>query len=102
MATNPRQANGHRRRQVVRQVYATEDICGICGKPVDKSRPFIDPATGKPDPWAKSVDEIVPVTRGGSPIDRDNCRLAHRDCNIRRGNGTRSARGIKIKRVRAY
>ena len=83
----------------MRQVYATEDDCAICLKPVDKSLPFIDPATGKPDPWAKSVDEIIPVTLGGSPIDRDNCRLAHRDCNIRRGNGTKKP---KLKRIRSW
>ena len=102
---NPRKANGHRRRQVTARVYAEEHDCGICGKPVDKSLTFIDPTTGKPNPWAKSVDEIIPVSLGGSPIDRANCRLAHRDCNIKRGNGTRSrtARGpIDVVRARAY
>lgn len=89
---NPRKANGHRRRQVSKRVYAEEDICAICGQPVDKTLPFIDPATGKPHPWAKSVDEIVPVSLGGSPTKRSNCRLAHRRCNILRGNGTKKAR----------
>lgn len=90
---NPRKANGHRRRQVSARVYAEETICGICGQEVDKTLPFIDPNTQKPHPWAKTVDEIVPVSLGGSPIERSNCRLAHRDCNIKRGNGTR---GVKV------
>lgn len=27
------------------------------------------------------VDEDIPRARGGSPYDRDNCRLMHRACN---------------------
>lgn len=99
--TNPRRSNGHRRDQVVALVYRTEDECGICGKPVDKQLPYIDPSTGKPHPWAKSVDEIVPVSLGGDPFDRRNCRLAHRICNVKRGNGTKAAIE-SIKRVRSY
>jgi 5-methylcytosine-specific restriction endonuclease McrA len=86
---NPRKSNGHRRRQVTAQVYAEETHCAICGVEVDKSIPYIDPSTGKPHPWAKSVDEIIPVTKGGSATLRSNCRLAHRRCNIQRGDGSR-------------
>jgi hypothetical protein len=68
-------------------VYREEDTCGICRKPVDKSLPYIDPRTGKPNPLAKSVDEIVPVALGGSPTDRDNARLTHLGCNMSRGTG---------------
>ena len=32
------------------------------------------------------VDEIVPVSMGGSPFDRDNVDAAHRICNQKRGN----------------
>lgn len=35
------------------------------------------------------VDEIVPVSRGGSPIDYENVQAAHRICNQRKGDGTR-------------
>ncbi len=101
MATNPRQANGHRRRQLSAKVYREENDCGICGQPVDKTLPFIDPTTNKPNPWAKTVDEIIPVSLGGSPIDRTNARLAHRDCNIKRGNGTSKA-AVSVKRARSW
>lgn len=74
-----RNANGHRRRKVRAQVLAEEDTCWLCEKPVNK-----DLAT--PDPGSPEVDEIVPVSLGGSPYDRSNCRLAHRICNIIRGN----------------
>jgi 5-methylcytosine-specific restriction endonuclease McrA len=31
------------------------------------------------------VDELVPVSKGGDPLDRANCRLTHRHCNRQRG-----------------
>lgn len=82
MPANPRRANGHRRDQVRARVLAEEDSCWICGLPVDKE-------LRTPHPGSPEVDEIVPVSLGGSPIERSNCRLAHRLCNSRRGNGTR-------------
>lgn len=98
---NPRHANGHRRRRLVARVYREEDECGICFEIVDKRRPYINPVTGKPDRMSKSVDEIVPVSLGGDPLDRSNCRLAHLGCNMDRGNGLRAATQA-VKRVRAY
>lgn len=79
---NPRNANGHRRRMVRARVLAEEETCGICHRLVDKALHYLDP-------WAPEVDEIIPVSLGGSPYDRSNLRLAHRDCNRARGNGTR-------------
>jgi 5-methylcytosine-specific restriction endonuclease McrA len=82
VSSNPRRANGHRRDKVRRRVLAEEDICWLCNEPVDKTLPPYLP--GSPE-----VDEVVPVSLGGSPFDRANCRLSHRLCNVRRGNGTR-------------
>jgi 5-methylcytosine-specific restriction endonuclease McrA len=89
VASNPRRANGHRRDQVTRRVKAEENDCWLCGQPVDKTLPPYLP--GSPE-----VDEIIPVSLGGSPIDRNNCRLAHRICNVRRGNGTQPAKGTRV------
>jgi 5-methylcytosine-specific restriction endonuclease McrA len=83
--SNPRRANGHRRDQLRRRVLAEEDDCWLCGLPVDKALPPY--LSGSPE-----VDEVIPVSLGGSPFDRSNCRLSHRLCNIRRGNGTKTAR----------
>jgi len=92
---NPRRANGHRRDQVRRRVLREEDNCWLCGKPVDKTLPpYLD---GSPE-----VDEIVPVSLGGSPFDRSNTRLAHRICNIRRGNGTRKPKVQPITTARRW
>lgn len=38
------------------------------------------------DPMSFEVDEIVPVSKGGDPLDRGNVAAAHRICNQRRGN----------------
>lgn len=78
--TNPRIVNGHRRRLARLDVLATEDVCGICGQVVDKSLHHLD--DGAPE-----VDEVIPVSLGGSPYDRMNLRLTHRLCNRQRGNG---------------
>lgn len=85
---NPRNANGHRRRQVRARVLAEESLCGICGLPVDKT-------IKTPHPDSPEVDEIIPVSLGGSPTKRSNCRLTHRICNAKRGNGT-SASGRHV------
>jgi 5-methylcytosine-specific restriction endonuclease McrA len=79
---NARYRNGHRRRMLRARVLVEEDCCWLCGSFVDKDLPHLDP-------WAPVVDEVIPISKGGSPYDRANCRLAHRRCNARRGNGTR-------------
>ena len=92
---NPRQANGHRRRQVRAAVLAEETHCGICGQWVDKtlgnmagvhSTRCANPSCPGcvPHPMRAEVDEIIPVHRGGSPTERSNCRLSHRRCNLAR------------------
>lgn len=76
---NRRHANGWRRQQVVARVLAAYDTCHLCGRPVDKSLP---PGL----PGSPEVDEIIPVSKGGSPYLFSNCRLAHRWCNRVRSN----------------
>lgn len=56
------------------KILATQDICAICGKPVDKSIP-------SPHPLSPTVDHIIPVNKGGHPSDLANLQLAHRCCN---------------------
>lgn len=51
------------------------------------------------------VDEIVPVSRGGDPLDYANVDAAHRICNQRRGNrmpGDAGARGLPVVRSRYW
>lgn len=57
-----------------KKILATQDVCGICGKPVDKSIKY-------PHPLSPTVDHIIPVSKGGHPSDISNLQLAHRCCN---------------------
>lgn len=57
-----------------RIVLLTQDVCGICGKPVDKTLKY-------PHPLSPTIDHIIPVIRGGHPSDMDNLQLAHFACN---------------------
>lgn len=77
--SNPRTKNGNARRKVVAWLRVQERPCHICGRPIDYSLPA-------GDPYSFECDEIVPVSKGGSPYDRANVDAAHRRCNQKRGN----------------
>jgi hypothetical protein len=71
---------GHRRRrQVVAQVRAEEPYCHLCGYPIDLTR------DRHRDPLASCIDELTPRAHGGDPLNRHQCRHAHRWCNGSRG-----------------
>ena len=55
-------------------ILATQSVCGICGKPVDKSLKY-------PNPMSPTVDHIIPVAKNGDPVALDNLQLAHMYCN---------------------
>lgn len=62
-----------------RIVLAEEDLCGICSKPVDKTMQ-------RGLPGSPEVDHIIPLERGGSPLDRSNHMLTHKRCNQLKSN----------------
>lgn len=69
--------NGVHRLQFERTkkvILATQDVCGICGRPVDKSLKF-------PHPLSPVIDHIIPIAKGGHPSDLSNLQLAHWTCN---------------------
>ena len=57
-----------------KKILASQDVCGICGKPVDKSLKY-------PHPLSATVDHIIPLEKGGHPSDINNLQLAHFTCN---------------------
>lgn len=79
MSSNCRYSNGTKRREIRRWLLRTQSTCALCGKPIDKS-------LRTPHPMSAEVDEIVPVSKGGDPLDRRNVQLVHRICNQRKGN----------------
>lgn len=76
---DPRTANGHRRREIRKRVMARDEFCALCGGWVDKS-------LKTPHPYSAEVDEIIPVSLGGSPYDITNVQLSHRICNQKKSN----------------
>ena len=86
--TNPRYANGAARRKIRARIKALGEPCALCGKPIDYTLGMITTPEGKrrPHPMSYVVDEKLPVSLGGSPIDMDNCQPAHWICNAKKGN----------------
>lgn len=78
---NPRRIQAGARDRLRARVLREEDTCHLCDEPVDVN-------LGPHLPGSPEVDEVVPVSKGGSPILRSNVRLAHRACNVRRSNKT--------------
>ena len=57
-----------------KRIFATQNVCGICHRPVNFS-------LKAPDPMSAVVDHIIPVAKGGHPSDITNLQLAHWSCN---------------------
>lgn len=75
-----------------KRIYQTQDVCGICGKPVDKSLKY-------PHPLSPCIDHIIPIAKGGHPSDIDNLQLAHWTCNRQKSDKlfavTETARAVE-------
>ena len=52
-------------------------VCGLCREPVVRELRW-------PDPGSASLDHVVPLSLGGAH-SRENTRIAHLSCNVRRG-----------------
>jgi 5-methylcytosine-specific restriction endonuclease McrA len=100
--------NGARRRALRARVLAEETLCALCDQPVDKSLSHVPGKHGPKctdptcpgcsnHPKSPVVDEDIPRVRGGSPYDRSNCHLMHRDCN--RWKSTMTLTEAKAKRA---
>ena len=57
--------------------------CALCGEQMSSDTPY-------PDPMSKSLDHIVPLSRGGAHV-RENLQWAHLVCNQRKGDRPRLA-----------
>lgn len=57
-----------------KKILATQEICALCGKPVNKRLKF-------PNPLSPSIDHIIPIAKGGHPADIENLQLTHLKCN---------------------
>jgi hypothetical protein len=70
-------ANGPVERYTVEEIGDRDGwVCGICKLP-------IDPELRRPDPRSRSIDHVLAGVHGGSDT-RDNVRITHLDCNLKR------------------
>lgn len=86
---DPRRASGTRRTKLRKRVAELGLPCHLCGRPIDYTlTTWTDPKDGRVTrhPMSFELDEIVPVSKGGDPLDFENVAHAHRICNQRRGN----------------
>ena len=104
-STNPRyfdSAARSRVRDIVKARILSGEPCALCGQPIELDAPqwYVDPKDGrrKRAPWSWEVDEIVPVSKGGSPYDPANVQPAHRICNQRAGD-KRPRRATVVRQV---
>jgi 5-methylcytosine-specific restriction endonuclease McrA len=78
--TRPDKKGAHRANyeRNKKRILATQNICGICGKPVDMSLKY-------PHPMSATIDHIIPVNGPGGlrghPSDLSNLQLSHLTCN---------------------
>jgi 5-methylcytosine-specific restriction endonuclease McrA len=75
-----------------KKIYATQTVCGICGKPVDFSVKY-------PHPLSPCIDHIIPIAKGGHPSDIDNLQLAHWTCNRQKSDKLFNKQVIQKKPV---
>ncbi len=84
MSSNIRNANGSARRKLRARLRAEHRGCWICrafGRP-----DAIDYDLPARHPMSFEVDELIPVSKGGSPLDYRNVDATHRACNQWRSN----------------
>ena len=61
-------------RLLARRVRREEQTCWLCLEPIDMTA-----LPRSPRSW--SLDHVIPLARGGAPLDRGNARAAHLGCN---------------------
>ena len=69
-----------RRARIKRALAATERVCWLCLEPLDFT------VEDWRDPAYVVLDEEVPVSKGGDPLDGGNVHLVHNRCNGRKGS----------------
>lgn len=93
MAVNRLDRNGSHQYQFKinkKKIFATQDTCGICGKPVDFDLKY-------PHPFSACIDHIIPVAKGGHPSAIENMQLAHWTCNRQKSDKLFSHKGTQVQ-----
>lgn len=75
-----KRGSSRRRERLKRHLALVEDVCWLGLEPLDFS------VTDPNDMRHVEIDEEVPVSLGGSPLDPANCHLVCRQHNLEKGN----------------
>ncbi len=79
MGTMPKRGSTRRGRRWAARVIRDANVCGICGRVLDKTKTW-------PDPQSPSADHIVAYASAPElRYDTKNGRAAHLICNQQRG-----------------
>lgn len=78
-SSNPRYADYPARSALRKRMASQSQRCWMCGLPISQAYPARHP-------YALELDELVPISKGGSAVDPANVRAAHRCCNQWRGD----------------
>lgn len=73
-------------------ILKSQDVCGICGRLVDKTLKY-------PNPMCATVDHIIPLNKGGHPSDLENLQLAHLFCNRQKSDKVFDQREVDYKPI---
>lgn len=77
-----------------KKIIQANDICALCGRPVDKT-------LKAPDPMSATVDHIIPLNRSGHPSDINNLQLAHWICNRLKSDKVGTVPQIEVKKAQS-
>ena len=63
-----------RTKQFIRKQLINKNgaVCAICGNPIETMKDC-------------TIDHIIPISKGGLTTI-DNCQLAHKNCNVKKGD----------------
>ncbi|MEU0521947.1 HNH endonuclease [Streptosporangium sp. NPDC006007] len=73
------------------QIRAISRVCWICGHAIDLT---LSPR----HPLSWTLDHLMPLSKGGDPLDPANARSAHYRCNSGRGNPLRAPKPTTSRR----
>lgn len=77
--TDPRKKHYRERVKIKKRFASLNYPCALCGRPIDYSLHYLHPG-------ACELDEIIPVSKGGSAVELSNLQPVHRKCNQLKSN----------------
>lgn len=74
-----KRGDSRKRERLKRRLAMVERDCWLCLEPLDFSLPCGHPRSVE-------IDEEIPFSKGGNPLDYKGTHLVHRECNLKKGS----------------